>query len=73
MSNVHVDRAHLLIEQGRLEMADGGTLFLDEVGDLPADTQVKLLRALEQKSFERVGGSATRVSAPVKFARRTGL
>ena len=45
--------------KGRLELADGGTLFLDEVGDLPPDTQVKLLRAIEQRSFERVGGNVT--------------
>ena len=45
--------------KGRLELADGGTLFLDEVGDLPLDTQVKLLRAIEQRSFERVGGNVT--------------
>jgi DNA-binding NtrC family response regulator len=45
--------------KGRLELADGGTLFLDEVGDLPADTQVKLLRAIEQRQFERVGGTVT--------------
>ena len=45
--------------KGRLELADGGTLFLDEVGDLPLDTQVKLLRAIEQRSFERVGGTTT--------------
>ncbi len=47
------------LRKGRLELADGGTLFLDEVGDIPMETQVKLLRALETKSFERVGGAAT--------------
>ncbi len=41
---------------GRFELAHGGTLFLDEVGDLPFPMQVKLLRALEEKRFERVGG-----------------
>jgi two-component system, NtrC family, response regulator AtoC len=40
---------------GRMELADGGTLFLDEVGDLPLEAQAKLLRALEERTFERLG------------------
>ena len=44
---------------GRFELADRGTLFLDEVGDIPLDLQPKLLRALQEKSFERLGGTKT--------------
>lgn len=44
---------------GRFEMAQGGTLFLDEIGDMPLDMQVKILRVLQERCFERVGGNKT--------------
>jgi sigma-54 specific flagellar transcriptional regulator A len=44
---------------GRFELADGGTIFLDEIGEMPAILQVKLLRVLQERSFERIGGIRT--------------
>ncbi len=44
---------------GRFEMAEGGTLFLDEIGDMPLHMQVKILRVLQERSYERVGGNKT--------------
>jgi two-component system NtrC family response regulator/two-component system response regulator HydG len=49
----------LYARAGRFEMADGGTLFLDEIGDISATVQIKLLRFLEEREFERVGGNRT--------------
>jgi Nif-specific regulatory protein len=59
---------------GRFELADGGTLFLDECGDLPIDVQVKLLRVLQEREFERVGGQDTiRVDVRVVSATQRDL
>ncbi|MCX7919042.1 MAG: nif-specific transcriptional activator NifA [bacterium] len=55
---------------GRFELADGGTLFLDEIGDIPLTTQVKLLRVLQEKKFERVGGTKT-ISVDVRIIAAT--
>ncbi len=45
--------------RGRFELADGGTIFLDDIDDMPLATQVKLLRVLQEREFERVGGEQT--------------
>jgi Nif-specific regulatory protein len=55
---------------GRFELAEGGTIFLDEIGDVNANTQVKLLRVLQEKEFERVGGWET-IKANVRVIAAT--
>jgi transcriptional regulator with PAS, ATPase and Fis domain len=57
---------------GRVELAAGGTLFLDEIGDLPLQLQVKILRFLQEKTFERVGDSHTR-KADVRIIAATNM
>ena len=57
---------------GRVDLAAGGTLFLDEIGDLPLPLQVKLLRFLQEKTFERVGDSHTR-KADVRIIAATNV
>ncbi len=55
---------------GKFELADGGTIFLDEIGDMPPATQAKLLRVLQEKEFERVGGNQT-IRVDVRFIAAT--
>jgi DNA-binding NtrC family response regulator len=55
---------------GKFELADGGTLFLDEVGEMSSSTQTKLLRVLEERRFERVGG-VRRISVDVRIVAAT--
>lgn len=55
---------------GRFELADKGTIFLDEIGDIPTGTQIKLLRVLQEKEFERVGGEET-ISVDVRVIAAT--
>jgi len=55
---------------GRFEMAEGGTLFLDEIGDMPLNMQVKILRVLQERTFERVGSNKT-ISADVRVIAAT--
>lgn len=62
------------MRKGRFEFADGGTIFLDEIGDLPPTIQVKLLRVLQEKEFERVGGNQTiRVNVRIITATNRNL
>jgi formate hydrogenlyase transcriptional activator len=56
---------------GRFELADGGTIFLDEVGELAPDTQVALLRVLQEREFERVGGGQHPIRVDVRVIAAT--
>jgi len=57
--------------QGKFEQADGGTLFLDEIGDMSANVQAKLLRALEERRIERLGGGAQSIPVDVRIVSAT--
>jgi Transcriptional regulator containing GAF, AAA-type ATPase, and DNA binding domains len=57
-------------KKGKFEIADGGTLFLDEIGDMPLATQAKILRVLQEKEFERVGGTKP-IRVDVRFIAAT--
>jgi formate hydrogenlyase transcriptional activator len=56
---------------GRFELADGGTIFLDEIGEIPLEVQVKLLRVLQEKEFDRVGGGKSPISVDVRVIAAT--
>ncbi len=57
-------------KKGKFEIANGGTVFLDEIGDMPEATQAKLLRVLQEKDFERVGGTQT-IQVDIRFVAAT--
>jgi len=57
-------------KKGKFEVADKGTVFLDEIGDMPLNTQAKLLRVLQEKEFERVGGTKT-IKVDIRFIAAT--
>jgi Nif-specific regulatory protein len=57
-------------KKGRFELADGGTLFLDEIGDLPLQTQIKLLRVLQEREFERLGSTES-IKANIRLVTAT--
>lgn len=57
-------------KKGKFEIADGGTVFLDEIGDMPLDTQAKLLRVLQEREFERVGGIKS-IKVNIRFIAAT--
>src|SRR6202040_576319 len=56
--------------EGRFELANSGTIFLDEIGELPAETQIALLRVLQERQFERVGSSKV-ISTDVRIIAAT--
>jgi transcriptional regulator with GAF, ATPase, and Fis domain len=58
------------LKKGKFELADGGTVFLDEIGDMPLTTQAKILRVLQEKEFERVGGTSL-IRVDVRFIAAT--
>ena len=59
-----------MLFRSKFELAQGGTIFLDEIGDMPLATQAKLLRVLQEKEFERVGGNQT-IRVDVRFVAAT--
>lgn len=61
-----------ILKKGRFELAEGGTIFLDEIGELPMNIQVKLLRVLQEKQFERLGGMKT-IKCDVRIITATNM